>query len=129
MHCFTICNQFHCYIRISSKPLNLIELSHVTMKRSLRITHTHVSFDHWIFALDFCTGFLSREKTNRFYWILFRSGVTGFLYLEYNLGRNELSVNCSKSKPSVYVTTEYTLNISKSLNLLNIQKLSLNFPI
>ena len=65
-------------LRISSKPLNLIDLSHVTMKPSLSITRTHVSSDHWIlhwiFVLDF-TGFLSREKTSRFYWILGRGSL------------------------------------------------------
>ena len=58
-------------LRIPSKPLNLIDLSHITMKTSLNITSTHISFDHWIFVLDF-TGFLSRVKTSRFYWILGR---------------------------------------------------------
>ena len=44
-------------LRISSTPLNLIELSHVTMKHSLSITRTHVSSDHWMFALDFVLDF------------------------------------------------------------------------
>ena len=47
-------------LHISSKPLHLIDLSHITMKTSLSITRTHISSDHWIFTLDFCTGF---------YWI------------------------------------------------------------
>ena len=49
---------------IPSKPLNLIDLSHITMKTSLIIEHTHISSDHWIFVLDFCTGF---------YWIFVKS--------------------------------------------------------
>ena len=51
-------------LHIPFKLLNLIDLSHITMKTSLIITHTHVSSDHWIFVLDFCTGF---------YWIFVKS--------------------------------------------------------
>ena len=60
-------------LHIPFKLLNLIDLSHIIMKTSLNITavHTHISSDHWIFVLDF-TGFLSRVKTSRFYWILGR---------------------------------------------------------
>ena len=68
-------------LRIPSRPLNLIDLSHITMKTSLNITrtivHTHplmTGFLHWIFVLDF-TGFLSRIKTSRFYWILGRGSL------------------------------------------------------
>ena len=41
-------------LHIPSTPLNLIDLSHITMKTSLNITGTHISSDHWIFVLDFC---------------------------------------------------------------------------
>ena len=51
-------------LHIPSKPLNLIDLSHITMKTSLNITRTHTSSGHWIFALDFCTGF---------YWIFVKN--------------------------------------------------------
>jgi len=37
-------------LHIPSKPLNLIGLSHITMKTSLNITRTHIPSDHWIFV-------------------------------------------------------------------------------
>ena len=51
-------------LHIPYTPLNLIDLSHITMKTSLNITGAHISSDHWIFTLDFCTGF---------YWIFVKN--------------------------------------------------------
>ena len=74
---FTIYLQSVPILHIPSKPLNLIDLSHITMKTSLNITRTHTSSDDWIFALDFCTGFYWIFVKNKNQQILldFRSGV------------------------------------------------------
>ena len=61
---FTVSTRIVSILHIPSKPLNLIDLSHITMKNSLNITRTHTSSDDWIFALDFCTGF---------YWIFVKN--------------------------------------------------------
>ena len=62
-------------LHIPSKPLNLIDLSHITMKTSLNITRTHthplMTGFYWVFV----------KKTNQQILLDFRSGVTGFSYL------------------------------------------------